>query len=198
MKTVFLIRHSEPQKIKGLPTEQIPLSDRGEALTEELFCCEVFRDVRKVYASPYKRAYDTAAHLGMEITVDSRLRERELGDKTTLNAAFWGHQYQNHDFKNKDGESFNEVKARMTACVDEILQAMHDGEKVAVVSHAAAICAYLLNFCKIKVLDPAKKIREITYREKVILSGGIDTPSGFVLEFEDGQLQEVMYFARNT
>lgn len=188
MKTIFLIRHSEPQKNIGLPTELIPLSPHGERLAAELCSRDEFRDISRVYASPYRRAYDTAKHFGKEVTADTRLRERELGDRTTLNAEFWARQYADRTFKNKDGESFDEVNMRMTACINDILSDLCDGEKAAVVSHAAAICAYLMNFCTIRVLDAEHKLRELTHSGKVILSGSIDTPSCFALRFDCGSL----------
>ena len=193
MKTVFLVRHSEPQKNSELPTELIPLSERGERLAETLFSQEVFQDVCRVYASSYKRAYDTAAHLGREIAVEHRLRERELGDRTTLSAEFWARQYEDDTFKNKGGESFAEVGARMTACMNEILLEMRDGEKAVVVSHAAAICAYLLNYCTIRVLDGEHKLREIVHNGNVVLAGRIDTPSCFTLHFDGDRLCDLFY-----
>ncbi len=191
MKTLFLIRHSEPQKNIELPTELIPLSERGEYLAEELFSQAEFQDVCRVYASPYKRAYDTAEYLGKEVTADPRLRERELGNKATLNADFWSHQYEDHAFKNEGGESLNEVRERMTACINEILLDLRDGEKAVVVAHAAAICAYLLNFCTIRVLDAEHKLREITHNGKTVLTGSIDTPSCFTLFFDGDRLCDI-------
>ena len=193
MKTLFLIRHSEPKKNIELPTELIPLSERGERLAEALFSLAAFQDVRRVYTSPYKRAYDTAKCLGKEVTTDPRLRERELGNKATLNANFWGRQYEDYAFKNEGGESLDEVRNRMTACINEILLVLCDGEEAVVVSHAAAICAYLLNFCTIRVLDAEHKLREITYNGKVILSGSIDTPSCFALRFDGDRLCDFSY-----
>ena len=193
MKTLFLIRHSGPKKNTELPTELIPLSERGEHLAEELFSQVAFQDVYRVYASPYKRAYDTAEYLGKKVTVDPRLRERELGNKATLNAGFWGRQYEDYAFKNEGGESLDEVRDRMSACINEILLDLRDGEKVVVVSHAAAICAYLLNFCTIRVLDAEHKLREITHNGKIVLSGGIDTPSCFALHFDGDQLCDLSY-----
>lgn len=119
------------------------------------------------------------------------MRERELGNKVTLNADFWGRQYEDHAFKNEGGESLDEVRDRMSACINEILLGLRDGEKVVVVSHAAAICAYLLNFCTIRVLDAEHKLREITHNGKTVLAGSIDTPSCFTLYFDGDRLCDI-------
>lgn len=59
--------------------------------------------------------YSTAEKLSGCLNIDDRLRERELGNPETLNAAFWIRQYEDHNYKNADGESLNDAKERMTA-----------------------------------------------------------------------------------
>ena len=110
-----------------------------------------------------------------------------------MEEAFWEKQYLDHDFKNKDGESMNEVNARMTSFMNELLARIGEGETAVVVSHAGAICAYLLNFCKITVLNPDEKTREILFRDTVVLSGKIRTPGAFILEWENDSLINMRY-----
>lgn len=193
MKTIILIRHSEPIKDRTMPTAELPLSEQGHMRARELFSLDFFRSVEAVYTSPYRRAYSTAEKLRERLHVDVRLRERELGNPDTLNAAFWKRQYEDHDYKNVDGESLNDTKERMTAAIDEIVSTMQDGETVAIVSHAAAICAFLLNWCTIEVIDEQKKLRKITYQGSVVMNGVIATPSAFVLQFENEQLCRIKY-----
>ena len=193
MKTVILVRHSEPIKDRVVPTEALPLSEQGHRKAQALFALDVFRPVKAVYSSPYRRAYSTAEKRNMPVTVDARLRERELGNPETLNAAFWGRQYEDYDYKNGDGESLNDARERMTAAVGEIISAMEDGDTVAVVSHAAAICAFLLNYSTVEVVDAQKKLRKITYNGETVLNGKIAAPSAFLLEFEDEQLHGIQY-----
>ena len=64
---------------------------------------------------------------------------------------------------------------------------------LAIISHAAAICAYLLNWCSIKVVDEQKKLRQITHKGDVVMNGKIATPSAFILEFENEQLCRIKY-----
>lgn len=193
MKTIILIRHSEPIKDRTMPTAELPLSEQGHMRARELFSLDFFRSVEAVYTSPYRRAYSTAEKLRERLHVDVRLRERELGNPDTLNAAFWKRQYEDHDYKNVDGESLNDTKERMTAAIDEIVSTMQDGETVAIVSHAAAICAFLLNWCTIEVIDEQKKLRKITYQGSGVMNGVIATPSAFVLQFENEQLCRIKY-----
>lgn len=125
--------------------------------------------------------------------VDNRLRERELGNPETLNEAFWKRQYEDHNYKNVGGESLNDAQKRMTSAINEILSTMQDGDIVAIVSHATAICAYLLNWCSIEVVDEQKKLRKITHKGAVVMNGKMSTPSAFILEFEKEKLCKVKY-----
>ena len=178
MKTILLIRHSEPIQERTTPTEALPLSEQGHRKAQELFALDIFHAVKTVYTSPYRRAYSTAEKLSAHCTPDRRFREREIGNPDTLRADFWSRQYQNHDSKNTNGESLNDVKERMTA---------------AIVSHAAAICAFLLNWCAIEVIDSQKKIRKIMHNGAVVMNGAIATPSAFMLEFEHERLRKITY-----
>lgn len=198
MKTIILIRHSEPIKDRTMPTAELPLSEQGHMKARELFSLAVFRSVEAVYTSPYRRAYSTAEKLRERLCVDARFRERELGNPDTLNATFWKRQYEDHDYKNVDGESLNDTKERMTAAIDEIISTMQDEKAVAIVSHAAAICAFLLNWCTIEVIDEQKKLRKITYQGSVVMNGSIATPSAFVLRFENEQLRSMKYIDRRN
>ena len=193
MKTVILVRHSEPIKDRTIPTEELPLSEQGHIKAQELFSLDIFRSVEAVYTSPYRRAYSTAEKLNKRVIVDGRFREREIGTPETLNAEFWNRQYEDYNYKNVNGESLNDTKERMTSAINEIISMIQNGDTVAVVSHAAAICAFLLNWCSIEVIDEQKKLRKITHNRSVVMNGKIATPSAFILEFEDEQLCEIKY-----
>ena len=100
-----------------MPTALLPLSERGILRAQELFSLDIFRSVNAVYSSPYQRAFSTAEKLCVCFSTDYRLRERELGNPQTLDADFWEHQYENHDYKNSDGESLNDTRERMNLAV---------------------------------------------------------------------------------
>lgn len=195
MKIILLLRHSEPQRGTGLPNAQIPLSSNGEYRAKQLFRAEEFASVRYVCSSPYRRAWNTAKCLGLPVTQDERLKERVLGEEAALDDAFWEKQYLDHDYKTSGGESLNETRARMTAFMQELLGKMRNDEKAVVVSHAAAICAYLMNFCDIEVVDAQKKIRKIMFGESVVLNGKFEMPGGFILHFDGFSLRKITHIS---
>lgn len=193
MKTIILMRHSAVERLPNVAPNDTPLSLRGEMLAQRIFIHKELLKVSRAYSSPYKRAYDTARLSGRQVFADQRLVERDWGDPSTMEESFWEKQYLDHDFKNKDGESMNEVMTRMTSFMNELLSKVSEGETAVVVSHAGAICAYLLNFCKITVLNPEEKTREITFRDAVVLNGMIRTPGAFILEWENDHLMNLRY-----
>ena len=193
MKTIILVRHSEPQRTVGIPNEKIPLSETGRIMAKTFFARKIFQDHKCVYSSPYLRAVETAGYLSKEIVVDERLKERALGDLESLDEAFWAKQYENLDFKNRNGESMNETSCRMDSCIGEILNLLRDGEMAVAVTHAAAICAYLTKYCTISVVNASEKTRCIQFRNETILHGQINTPCAFVLKFEQDCLVELTY-----
>ena len=88
----------------------------------------------KVYASPYRRAQETALAISDDVTTESRLVEMamELGPEGEL------------DFR----ESAETTAERVAAAIDDIV-ARHPGERVIVVGHAAAFLAYLTSVMRL-------------------------------------------------
>lgn len=193
MKTVILMRHSAIDRQPNLDPTNPPLSLRGEMLAQRIFIHKELLNVAHVYSSPLRRAYDTARMSGRQVFADNRLVERVAGEPVSLQESFWEMQYADHDFKNPNGESMREVKERMTSFMNDLLLKIKDGETAVVVSHAGAICAYLMNFCNIKVLNPTEKTREITFRDTIVISGKIRTPGAFILEWENDSLINMRY-----
>ena len=159
MKTIILVRHSIPQKLH-IENKDIPLSKEGIEKAKELLS---FNHVDYLYSSTYLRAYQTAQVLSHKIIKDERLIERLIGDEETADKKQWKMQYDNHDYKNKNGESLNEVKQRMSACIQDILTNMNDHETSIVVSHATSICSYLLNVCDIQVTNEKDKLEWLIF-----------------------------------
>lgn len=153
MKKIFLMRHSIPEK-GDMPNEQIPLSEDGRALA--MSKRNVFSNVDRCFSSPYRRAMETAELIAGYPVVVEELHERTTGD---AREDFWLKQYEDYDFHNPGGESLNQVKVRMKTAIDATVRHMEEGETALVVSHATAICAYLLSYCEIEVKDAANKVR---------------------------------------
>jgi len=80
MKHIYWIRHC---KAEGQPPEA-PLTEEGKKQAEDLvgFFCD--RGIERIVSSPFVRARDSVAplaeRLGLEIEIDDRLAERNLGD----------------------------------------------------------------------------------------------------------------------
>lgn len=189
MKTILLVRHSIPEKV-NVENEKIPLSKEGIIKAKEFLESKHFD---YLYSSTYLRAYQTAKVLSNDIIQDERLIERLIGDKETADKKQWKMQYDNHDYKNRNGESLNEVKLRMSACIQDILMNMMDNETSIVVSHATSICSYLLNVCDIQITNEKDKIRKITFKDKVVLEGRIQKPSCFIIQYDYDEIIDISY-----
>lgn len=192
MKKIYLFRHSTPDKTSILLNEYIPLSQGGDILMKQLVNKLHISLPLKVYSSPYIRAKQTAETVTSDVITDTRLIERKTGNKDTFTKELWLKQYNDPDAKNDNGESFRAVQKRMDECMREILAKMDDSESVIVISHAAAICAYLQQYCTIKVTDVNTKHRSIAFNNETVLEGIIKTPSCFALTF-DKDLISVSY-----
>ena len=187
MKTIYLMRHSIPEKI-NLETALIPLSTDGLKLAESKRA--IFSNIDYCYTSPYTRAVETAKQISNNIEILYDLHERIIGEAYE---DFWLKQYLDFDYANKNGESLNQVKKRMKITIDKILNDINEGDKVLVISHATAICAYLLNYCKIIITNAAEKSRKITFNNDVILNGKIEPTSYFEIKYQDNNIYSITF-----
>ncbi len=124
---IWLIRHGDAYD--GLvDTADPPLSARGREQAERL--AERIRHAKPtaVYSSPYRRALETAQYLSEDARIDKRLVEvaLEIDEDGTL------------DFK----EAPDSVVTRMRAAIADMVTE-HSGQRIVVISHAAAIVACL-------------------------------------------------------
>ncbi len=194
-KTICLFRHSEPAADRTIPTSQIPLSYEGRKKIAGMV--PRFERIACVCASPYLRAVQTAEAFGAEVHTDERLRERVIGRPEAFTKEIWELQYRDRALKLADGESFLEVGRRMKLAMADILSGMRDGQSAVVVSHAAAICAYLMGLpsCEVTVTDVETKSRKVMWNGKKVHEGPIPTPSYFVLTFDGEELADLDYHA---
>ena len=58
---------------------------------------------------------------------------------------------------------------------------------------ATEMCAYLLNYCEIEVIDAQTKARKITWNQHVILNGTINPTDYFIIEFEKDEVQDIRW-----
>lgn len=192
MKTIYLMRHSIPERL-NLATGQLPLSENGKKLIlakKEQFC-----NINRCFSSPYRRALETAKLVTDNVEIEEKLHERIIGD---AKEDFWYKQYCDYDFRNEGGESLNEVKVRMKAAMDAILEKMKDDETTLVVSHATAICCYFLNDCELEGLDASTKKRRITWKQHVVLNGKINPTDYFMISYEDNEIKDMKFVGEDN
>jgi len=129
---VWLVRHGDCYD--GIRTEDPSLSPQGREQARRL--AERMRRLRvdAVYASPLRRAVETAGAIARDVRLDERLVEvhTELED---------GHVHP--------AELPEDVLARMHGAVDEAVAA-HPGGRVVMVGHALAILAYLCDVLRVE------------------------------------------------
>jgi probable phosphoglycerate mutase len=143
MTTLLLARHGETDwnrefRIQG--SSDVELNEVGRkqahALAQEL----EHVDLDAIYSSDLSRARATAeavaASHGLEVRLDSRLRERSFGSLEGLTREDLAARPE----LQPDGESEDEVRERVLAAVNSIAAA-HPGEQVLVVSHGGALNA---------------------------------------------------------
>lgn len=176
------MRHSIPNK------EDDYLSKDGIILAKSVLS-KLTGLYDEVYSSQIPRAIQTAEIFSSNVRYE--LKERVIGD---AKEDFWYKQYLDYDFKNSNGESLNESKDRMKSAIDDILYEMNEETSSLVVSHATAICSYLLNYCTLKVVNPDKKERIIIFKDKILNIGEFGYSSYFVLKFENSTLIDLDYY----
>jgi len=155
---ILAIRHGETAwnregRLQG--HLNLPLNALGERQAERLGAALADQTIDAVYASDLDRAAVTARRVaaphGLEVRLDTRLRERAFGLHegklwTEIEADFpedalrW--RRRDPDFEPPGGESLNALYARCVAVVAE-LAAAHAGQTIAVVAHGGVLdCLY--------------------------------------------------------
>jgi alpha-ribazole phosphatase/probable phosphoglycerate mutase len=154
MTRLLLIRHAEPDEAargRCYGRLDVGLSPTGLASAERL--ADGLRPVEldAVYVSPRLRAVQTATALGGSRVVDDRLRELDFGQ-------FDGRTYDEIEREHPEffrswmetptlvrfpgGESYAELRERVSVALDDIVTASND-KTVALVSHGGVIRAAL-------------------------------------------------------
>jgi probable phosphoglycerate mutase len=157
---ILLIRHGEAEPIA--PSEALhpkdvdmPLSTRGRQQATAMANRLRTRGIGAIYSSPLRRTRETAEALasatGLPIAEDPRLREVEIAGvgpvamhdlaEIAIAQGGWSHL--------PGTESSQAIRGRVSAAVDAIIAA-NAGARVAVVSHAGAINAYIAGLLGLK------------------------------------------------
>ena len=150
---IMFVRHGETvgnlEHIAHGQTES-PLNERGvrQAELTARMLLDWERAYHRVITSPLSRAHHTgrtiASSLGLTVDIHPGLKEGSLGDwegvtyKELDALGFARHSIRDDDFGGHNGESPNQLGARMEASVREI-RGRHPDENLILVSHGAAI-----------------------------------------------------------
>jgi broad specificity phosphatase PhoE len=140
--TLLLARHGETDwnrefRIQG--SSDLELNELGRQQAQFLAQELTDVDLDAIYSSDLSRAQATAAAVaathGLEVKLDPRLRERSFGswEGLTRDDISTFPKGSRHD-----GESDDDVRARVLAAVEEIA-ANHPGDQVLIVSHGGAL-----------------------------------------------------------
>lgn len=154
MTKIFLIRHGETEwnklgRLQG--NSDVSLSPEGIRQAQLMAAYVPFNHIDAVYASDLQRASDTAkilaAKFNLPVTTMPGLRETNFGDwegrvisglLEELPEDFGNFFIKPDKVKPPNGETFLECQARVENAMDEII-AEHDGQRIIVVCHGAAI-----------------------------------------------------------
>ena len=143
---IWLVRHGEPEA-RGLcyGSLDVPLSEHGREQIRLTAGHLKDETLSAIYTSPLSRARESADLIaGASIQVVAAFSEMNFGAFEGLSFAEIEERYPEiyrhwmaapTEVKFPDGESFSEMKSRVLAAFDEI-RARHDGETIAIVSHA--------------------------------------------------------------
>ncbi len=146
--------HNAQHRYSGA-RENIPLNQEGWLQAEILAKKVAILPVHAIYCSDLLRARQVASiialHLGLEVTVDQRLRETDIGAIGTLTKEEARQLYPadhfrtsnlHYDFRSIGGESREQVIARQMECLQEICAAHgHEqppGPLIVIVGHGTA------------------------------------------------------------
>jgi broad specificity phosphatase PhoE len=145
---LILIRHGETEYNRdrlALGRFDAPLDERGLAQARAV-AGSFRRPPSAIYASPLKRAFDTAcaigAEFGIDVTVDEDLIEMDVGEMEHLTGNELRERYpaflrawlsdDGADTRMPGGETLREVQERAWAAVERMRAAHPEGEVVAV------------------------------------------------------------------
>ncbi|MGD2158203.1 MAG: histidine phosphatase family protein [Anaerolineales bacterium] len=143
---LIFVRHAHADWI---PNENRPLSTRGAQ--DATHVAEILSNIsiQRVFSSPYRRAYQTVEPLSelknLDITIDERLRERDLGSWEAKSFQDAVHRtWDDFDFSFRDGETNHDTQARGIAAVQQIITGGYNGPIV--ISTHGNLLALILNY----------------------------------------------------
>lgn len=189
MKTIYLMRHSEPLKpinINNSDTlqnqnEKWGLTINGETLAKEKSEHIELNNFDIVISSNYVRAISTAKYFTKDkLFIDENFGERKFGidNWDELPKNFGKRQFDDFNYKLPNGESINEVIKREYDSLINILNNYYD-KKILIVGHSTAIASLFSRWCKINYNG------NYEFNGKVFFDGKWNYCETFKLEFDN-------------
>jgi broad specificity phosphatase PhoE len=191
---LILIRHGETESNRerlALGREDVPLNERGCRQAAAVTASLAGVPVAAVYASPLRRAVETARPLaearGLEVQVDDDLIEMAVGDLEGLSPREMFERYgdflgkwfstQAGSLRMPGGESLQDVQDRAWAAIER-LRERHPEETVVVVTHNFTIHAILCrvlglplaSFRRLRHDLAAKAVLELRDERAIVIS----------------------------
>lgn len=162
VKTIYFIRHSKPIDVNNdfneeslqEKNEKRILSIEGEQIAFNWFNHDEFDNIKEVFSSNYVRAIGTAKYLAdknnTKVVVVPEFGERKIGIKSwdEYPSDFEIHQFNDNNYKLKNGESLNEVREREFKALINILNSSKSN-RIAIVFHSTAMMTLLKTWCEV-------------------------------------------------
>ncbi len=141
MTHIYFVRHAQPDYRSG-ENRTFPLS--AEGMDDRHKALAVLKNVSfdRAVSSPYKRSMDTimplVEALGLELTLDERLRERDNPGGSSNSHEMFRRRWADHDFHEENGESIRSTQERNIAALKDILTG-YPGQTILVGTHGTAL-----------------------------------------------------------
>ncbi|MFP4512067.1 MAG: histidine phosphatase family protein [Acidimicrobiales bacterium] len=182
---VLVVQHGEKVRSPGDPG--LTAKGRQQAATVATWLVEHHRDIDSIWASPLRRARETArpiaAVFGLEVRTEARLRERMNWDDATAIGleeflAEWRRASHDHSYQPMVGDSASEAAMRFIAALVDIEEQVGEGT-VVVVAHGGVTVDTLRSL----VGDEA-----VTRADPDLIDDGVPSCAITRLRVEDGRV----------
>jgi len=180
--TFYLVRHGQIDRTIDGADPPLSLHGRAEAVQVAAYLRP--HPIVRVYASPLRRAQETAALIatafGLPVTSEPRLRERiNYGDLPGQSfeqfVTLWEQASRERDFAPPFGDSSRNAGQRVEVFMAQVYTELPAGEVVAV-AHGGIIADFLLNVCSPETLRQiAPAFATQPYAGEVMRNGAITT-----------------------
>ncbi|SME95009.1 histidine phosphatase family protein [Pseudobacteriovorax antillogorgiicola] len=126
--TIYLLRHSQSNPRSNLPSEEWPLTEKGQQQSRRLVSVLNSLGIDKVFSSPYKRCIDTIKpfieSIGRPFTIEQDLHECHVTHQFLPDPNdFWDifeRSWNDFTFSYPDGESCRKGQDRIIRLIDRL------------------------------------------------------------------------------